>query len=192
MNILIDKETLQDVLLLASKFTTSRFTTTTHLQGVLIKNENNELHFISTNLNVFFHTKIKIKEKIKTNIIVDPKRIIEFLSFLPTGKVQLEIKEKNLLITKEKNKGVFPITEAVDFPELPKLEKEKKQIIKTDFLLKNLPQVLFSTSQDETRPALTGVNFLTQDQNLLMVSTDGFRLSLIKTTKDIEMPQTLI
>ena len=192
MNILIEKETLQEVLSLSSKFTTNRFTTTTQLQGVLIKGEEKELSFTSTDLNVFFHTKRKIKDKIKTSIIVDPKKVIEFLSFLPSGKINIEIKEKSLIITKEKNKGVFTIIQAADFPEPPNLEKEKKQTVKTDFLLKNLPNVLFSASQDETRPALTGVNFLTQDQNLLIVSTDGFRLSLVKTEKNIDVPQTII
>jgi len=192
MNILIEKEEIQNILVLANKFTTSRFTTTTHLQGVLIKGEEKELHFTSTDLNVYFHTKIKTKEKNKTNVVVEPKKIIEYLSLLSSGKIEIQINEKTLCIIKGKDKGVFPIISAADFPPVPKLEKEKRQAVKTEFLIKNLPLVLFSTSSDETRPALTAVNFLTQDQDLLLVSTDGFRLSLIKTTKDIDIPQTLI
>ena len=192
MNILIEKDELQDVLSLASKFTTSRFTTTTHLQGVLIKGEERLLHFTSTDLNVSFHTKIKVKENTKISIVVEPKKIIEYLSLLPSGKIEVEFKEKNMLIVKDKNRGIFPIMASADFPPVPKLDKEKKQSVKTDFLIKNLALVLFSASSDETRPALTAVNFLTQDQDLIMVSTDGFRLSLVKTAKDINIPQALI
>src|SRR3972149_380315 len=44
-------------------------------------------------------------------------------------------------------------------------------------LTKTLSQVLFSVARDDTRPILTGVLFLFDDQGLFLVSSDGFRLS---------------
>jgi DNA polymerase-3 subunit beta len=63
--------------------------------------------------------------------------------------------------------------------------------MKTEFLVQSLPLILFSASGDDTRPGLSGVNFLSNGE-LLIVSTDGFRLSLIKTKKDIRFPSMLI
>ena len=192
MNILIDKDTFHNAVSLASRFTINKFTTTTHLQGVLIKAEKKELHIIATDLNLYFHKKIKIKEGGTLRAVVEPRTLIEYLSFLPTGKINVEVKDNQFIVTKDKDKGVFPIIEVADFPMLPKTEKEKGQKISTSFFNKTLPQVLFSASTDDSRPVLTGINFLTQDNDLLMVSTDGFRLSLIKKSKDIEIPEILI
>src|SRR5690606_19485858 len=35
-------------------------------------------------------------------------------------------------------------------------------------------------SSDDSRPVLTGVNFVVSEDELIIVSTDGFRLSLLK------------
>lgn len=192
MNILIDKETLYEAVSLASRFTINKFTTTTHLQGVLIKTEKKELHIIATDLNAYFHKKIKIVESGPLRVVIEPRTLIEYLSFLPSGKIKIEVKNNQFIVTKDADKGVFPIIEVADYPPLPKTEKETGQKINVAFLNKTLPQVLFSASTDDSRPALTGINFLTQDNDLLMVSTDGFRLSLVRKNKDIEIPEVLI
>ncbi len=192
MKIVLDKDLFLENLSLAAKFTSTKLSTTTTLQGVLLKNKAGEMEISSTNLNSYFLTKIKTQEKQKTELLVEPKKIIEFLSFLPAGKITLTTDEKKLTITKEKTQGTFPVWETKDFPTPPVLEGEKEQTIKTDFLAKNLPFILFSTSPDETRPTLTGVNFLSQDEELTMVSTDGFRLSLIKTKNNHKLSPMLV
>src|SRR3990170_820860 len=95
-----------------------------------------------------------------------------------------------MFIKAEKTKGRFPLINAGDFPMPPKIE-EKTQKIKTEFLTRNLPLVLFSASADETRPALSGINFLTNEE-LVLVATDGFRLSLVKTKKEAKLPSVII
>jgi len=192
MKLILDKDVFLEKLSLASKFTTTKLSTTTTLQGVLLNNKDGELEMSSTNLNAYFHTKIKTQEKQKAEILVEPKKIIEFLSFLSPGKVALTAEEKKLTITKEKTQGTFSIWEAKDFPAPPALQGEKEQAIKTDFLTKNLPFILFSASPDETRPTLTGVNFISQDEELTMVSTDGFRLSLVKTKNSHRLSSMLV
>jgi DNA polymerase-3 subunit beta len=42
------------------------------------------------------------------------------------------------------------------------------------------------------RPVLTGVNFLVENDQILMVSTDGFRLSLLKIKKEIDIPSFIV
>lgn len=192
MKLILDKDFFLESLTLASKFTSTKLSTTTALQGVLLNNKDGEMEIRATNLNAYFRTKIKTPEKQKTELLIEPKKIIEFLSFLTPGKITLVLEEKKLTISKEKTHGTFPVWEAKDFPTQPTLEGEKEQTIKTEFLTKNLPFILFSTSPDETRPTLTGVNFLNQDEELTMVSTDGFRLSLIKTKNNQKLSSMLI
>jgi DNA polymerase-3 subunit beta len=191
MEISLQKDILLENLSYASHFTSSKLSSLIALQGIFVKNEKGILHFFSTNLSSYYHSSIKIEEKQDFEFVVEPKKIIEFVTLLSVGKIEVEIKEKQIIITQNKTRGEFPIIISKDFPLPPTIE-EKPQKIKTDFFLKNLPLILFSTSSDESRPVLTGVNLVSQEDSLLLVTTDGFRLSLLKLKKEIEFPSMII
>lgn len=192
MKITIDRDVFLQQLNIAIRFTSNKLSSLTSLQGVLIKKEKKEMVFVSTNLNMFYKGQIKGNAQGEFTIVVEPKKLSEFLSLLPTGEIELEVKDKKLTVRKEKTQGTFALFETTDFPTPPDLSKEKKQVVKTRFLFKNLPLVLFSASTDDTRPALTSVNFVSSDESLLIVSTDGFRLSLLKTKNDVRIPSMLV
>lgn len=191
MKIVLDKNTFNNALDLASKFSSGRISSIQSLQGVLIKGEKGLLHFYSSNLNSFFHTKIKSENEKDFSILIEPKKISEYLNYLPGSKIEIAVGEKQLVVNQEKTRGAFPIMNQADFPLPPEI-KEKKQTIKTAFLKASLPLILFSTAQDESRPTLTGVNFISGESQLTMVTTDGFRLSLIKTDKQTGWPSFIV
>ena len=99
----------------------------------------------------------------------------------------MEVKEKAIVITQGKIKGQFPLFSSQDFPFPQKYRRKTK--IKTSFLKKTLPFLFFTVSNDETRPVLTGINFVTNEENLQLVATDGFRLSLLTLKKTSPLPQ---
>lgn len=175
----IGKDALLEKMSLASKFTSDKLTTSSALQGILLKGENNILHFYSTNLSMYFHTSLPIAVEETFSLVLEPRKIIEFLQFLPTGNVTIEIKDKQLIISQQKTKGNFPYLVSEDFPMPPEIT-EKEQTFDAQFFTKSLPLVMFSASNDDARPVLTGVNFAVSEEELLMVATDGFRLSLMK------------
>ena len=49
-----------------------------------------------------------------------------------------------------------------------------------------------AASRDEARPALSGVNFVSSDGELVTVATDGFRLSLLKEKNTQKVPSMLV
>lgn len=191
MKLNIDKDVLLEKLNIANRFTSNRLSSVISLQGVLLDIEQGMIHIYTTNLNTYYHTQLPTKERGKARLVTEAKKITEFLSLLTPGEVGIEINDKKITIGKGKTKGSFPIMEAADFP-LPPVLKEKEEKIPTQKLTKNLPLLLFAASHDETRPALTGVNFISQDEELIMVSTDGFRLSLIKEKSDLKLPSMLV
>lgn len=191
MKITLKKENLYETLLLAYKFTSTKFSSSPTLQSIFIEIKDKNIHFYSTNLNSYFHTRVKIKEDGEVKVMFDPKKMIDFLNLLPVGEIELEITDKEINITQGKTKGSFPHTASEDFPR-PPIIKEKTQKIEAGYLTKNLPLVLFATSQDDGRPVLTGVNVVVADENLTLVATDGFRLSLLKLKQEISMSPALI
>lgn len=191
MKLIVQKQEILNKLSLASIFVSDKLSSSPILQGVYIKAEKNNLHFYASNLSSFFHTSLKAVVDKEITIVIEPKKLIEFINLLPAGKITIEATDKEVSVTYGKIRGSFPLLAASDFPLPPKIVS-KGQKIPTEFLTKNLPLVLFAASSDEARPALTGVNFQTTDDNLIMVSTDGFRLSMVKTKKQIDIPASII
>lgn len=191
MNFQITKETLLENLFLSSHFTTTKFASLSLLQGTLIKGEKKHLHFYSTNLNSFFHSSISVKNEEKFDCVVEPKKIIEFINLLSPGDIFLEITKKNIAVSQKKTKGTFPLMNKDEFPMPPEI-KEKEEKLDVSFLTNNLPLILFSSSTDVTRPQLTGVNIVSQKEDMVIASTDGFRLSLLRMKNDMNLPSMLI
>ena len=191
MKILLPKNEFLEKLEMASRFTSSKLSSATSLQGVCLIGEEKNINFYSTDLNYYYHSTLKNESNNKFKIIIEPKKIIEFLSLLPEVKIEIEIKEKAIVITQGKIKGQFPLFSDQDFPFPPK-NTEERQKIKTSFFKENLPFLFFAVSSDETRPVLTGVNFVTDDENLQLVATDGFRLSLLTIKKNLPFSSMII
>ncbi|MDH7475976.1 MAG: DNA polymerase III subunit beta [Microgenomates group bacterium] len=192
MRITVDGKRFLEKISLANRFTSYRLLSSSSLQGVLIKSEEKGIGFFSTNLNSYFVSFLELKNKKNDsfNIVVEPKKIIEFLSLLPPGEINIEITNNQVIINKEKTKGSFPLLEEKDFP-LPPKTKGKGQKIPASFF-KKIALVLFSSSSDISRPVLTGVNFVSQEEETKIVTTDGFRLSLLKTKRQEVFPQAII
>lgn len=186
----VNKEEFLRKFALAVRFSSNKLSSLPILQGIFLRGEKNRLHLYSSNLNSFFHTVIKTEIDKDDEFIIEAKKVVEFINLLPEGKLKIEKKEKEINIETEKVKGAFPLLEGSDFPLPPKME-EKKIEINPDFFTKNLPLILFSASSDEARPALSGINLVTDDA-FLMVATDGFRLSLVKTNKKYNLPSIII
>jgi DNA polymerase-3 subunit beta len=187
----IPKSVFQEKLFLASRFVLSKISSIPSLQGGMIKINKNKIEIISTNLNEFFYTNIKITSEKEESFVIDIKKIVEFVSFLPSEKIMIQTRKNDLIIESEKTKASFPFISSTDFPSLPKIEgKESK--FSNDFLKNKLPLVLFAAAKDETRPVLTGINFLNKDNQQYVVATDGFRLSLVSEAKKEDFPSALV
>jgi len=191
MTVTIDKDIFVENLSLATKFTSTRSITTQALQGVCLEFEKGKLHIYSTNLNSFFHTQIPVKGEVEQRLVIEPRRIIEFLSLLSPGEVELGVEKNKIVCRQTKTKGVFEVSDAADFPQPPVVEEEPKSIPVAQ-LERQVPFVAFSASRDETRPALTAINFDQKENSQVMVSTDGFRLSLVPLKKNILNASALV
>lgn len=183
MKSMAQRALLLEKLVTSSRFTAGRIGLNEALQGVLLKGDKENLHIYSTNLSSYYHAVIPFKAESEIRAVVDTKKIIEFISLLDGEQVEAEFERNQIRFTQGKTTGTFPFVNQEDFP-LPPEVKEKGQTIKSSFFLKYIPLVLFSASKDESRPALNGVNFVDMDTEMGIVSTDGFRLSLLKTKKE--------
>jgi DNA polymerase-3 subunit beta len=189
----VKKNEVLEKLNLASRFLQSRLSTS-FPSGVLFKIKDKQLYLISSNLSSFYQGQINLEEKVKKELsfIIEPRDVIDFINLLTDPRISFLIDEKKIVIKDERNQGVFQRLVIDDYP-FPSPKGIKKQKIDAKKWEKIFPMVIFSASSDESRPVLTGVYFNSNnDENLDLVATDGFRLSLYREKKEIDIPSLII
>jgi len=191
MKISIKKSVFLEKINTATRFTSHKIGTPQALQGIYIKCEKGKMDIYSTNLSYYFHTSLLIETDGSVSMLIDPKKIAEFLNLLEQEDVMIETGEKQIIISQGKTRGAFSLFQAEDFPLPPKINT-KEVVVEKEFFRKNIPLVLFSSSKDDSRPVLSGINFIESDEGLTIVSTDGFRLSLLKLSNKDQIKSMLI
>lgn len=143
---------------------------------------NDGLYLMSTDNEVAIKTFIP-KDKIENidvcgEIVVSGKYIYEIIKKLPNEIINIEeVMESKLYINTSNSSFNLNCNNASDFPMLD-LEDNKNPIIISKKMFKSIiNQTLFATSTQESRPALTGLNFKIEGDTLECVATDSYRLA---------------
>jgi len=156
------------------------------LSNVLIEAENNKVRLVSTDLDVGIISTFTSETEEPGAITVPAKRFSDIIKELPDEDILITTMKNNTMSIKC-GKCFFKILglPKEDFPKLPDFEEDPHTIMDQGVLKKMLSMTCFSMSHDETRYVLNGALFLFKAGQLIIVTTDGKRLSLIKkeTTK---------
>ncbi len=184
MKVTISNTQLKDVLATASRFSVSRTSSLSSLQGGLLRAKDGGVEVVATNLNDFYHTKLKATVVEEGEGVCDIRHMVDFLNYLKPGDVTLSSTANAFIIEAEKTKGTFPFISATDYPTVPQFDGETIEF--TEKSLEQLKLVLFAASKDQARPVLTGINFSQQNKVFYMSATDGFRLSLVSDANEKE------
>jgi DNA polymerase-3 subunit beta len=80
---------------------------------------------------------------------------------------------------------------AEDFPTLPSPSPETRVSVPAEAFVETINRVVRSASRDETRPVLTGVLMSASGQELRMVATDSYRLSVKETALESPLSGSL-
>ena len=67
--------------------------------------------------------------------------------------------------------------DADNYPHLPVIDTQNQMKLPVHLLTKIISETGFAVSMHESRPILTGVHFILENQKLLAVATDSHRLS---------------
>ena len=108
-----------------------------------------------------------------------PARILlDTLKNLPEQPVTFSIDESTYSIEIISDNGRYKLSgeNATDFPKVPSVSNDFTAEISTEVLARAINNTIFATSNDELRPAMTGVYVNLGDKNSTFVATDGHRL----------------
>ncbi len=188
MKIKVSQEKLSKALNNVSRIAVGKVTLPI-LNNVLIRVDKKKVSLITTNLDLAIIDYLPVSSSEDGVITVPAKLIAEFINNLPKGEtIEFSAKDTKLTISAGKYSSVINGALADDFPEIPEINEKNAVIYKitTDEFKNSLNQVLIASSNDLTRPALTGVFFNTNDNTLAIAATDGYRLAEKKLIEKVE------
>lgn len=189
MELIVTQEKLNKALSAVSRIASTK-TQLPILSNILLRTDGNRLLVASTNLEIAITEYIGVKI-IKPGSITIPARLMtEFISSLPKELVELKVVNDNLHIKSGSYSSIINGFIADDFPELPTINENSsiQYSINIDDFKQSVSQTIITTSNDSTRPILTGVYWHSHEGQLYLASTDGYRLSerrLVETKSDV-------
>jgi DNA polymerase-3 subunit beta len=163
------------------------------LQGILIETVDNKIKLTGNDLNIGIECIIDANVEQEGSIVITSKLFGELVRKLPASNVKFEIKDNNVVnISCEKSKYTLIGQSSLEFPALPDIEEMMTCDIESDLLRNMIRQTTFATSQDESRPILTGALIEIENSNISMVAIDGFRLAIRKALIETELNHKVV
>lgn len=147
------------------------------LNNILIKAHNNSIELISTNLEIGIIHKLRGKVEEEGEFTVDAKIITDYVNFLPSENVEIEEIDGELKIECENYKTKMKGDSSKEFPLIPTVDQSNYYSCGVSDLKKALNNVVFAVSNSENRIELSGVMFDFDDNKLILVATDSYRLA---------------
>jgi DNA polymerase-3 subunit beta len=160
------------------------------LENFLFEIKDSKLTVTASDLQTSMITEIDVEAKEDGNIAVPAKILIETLKNLPEQPVTFSIDKETYSIEISSDNGRYKLAgeNATDFPKIPVVTNATTVDMSTEVLSNAINNTIFATSNDELRPAMTGVYINLSDTNVTFVATDGHRLIRYRRV-DIASPE---
>jgi DNA polymerase-3 subunit beta len=125
--------------------------------------------------------------------VLPARLLLEVVRSLPGDTATLELRphEQDVELISGPAKFHLRTLRSEDFPALPSPDTDTRITLPTRAFVDTALQVSRSASKDETRPVLTGVLISAGGQELTMVATDSYRLSIKHTALDTPLEGTI-
>lgn len=148
------------------------------LENFLFEIDKSLLTVTASDLQTSMITEVNVESKERGNIAVPARILLDTLKNLPDQPVTFSIDESTYSIELSSDNGRYKLSgeNATDFPKVPSVSNDFSASISSDVLARAISNTIFATSNDELRPAMTGVYVNLGDKSTTFVSTDGHRL----------------
>ena len=148
------------------------------LEDFLFTIANNQLRIAATDLETSITTEIEVMSDADGSIAVPAKILLETLKALPQQPITFNINTENFGIEITSAYGKYKLAgeDGQDFPNLPQPESVDSLKIPGAALEHGISKTIFAASNDELRPAMTGVYFQVDFDKLILVATDAHKL----------------
>ncbi len=148
------------------------------LENFLFELEKGRLTVTASDLQTSMITELQVESKERGSIAVPARILLETLKNLPEQPITISIDDATFSVEIISDNGRYKLAgeNATDFPKVPEVRNDFSAEISSEVLARAINNTIFATSNDELRPAMTGVYVNLNEKNATFVSTDGHRL----------------
>ncbi|MBV6647491.1 MAG: DNA polymerase III subunit beta [Cyclobacteriaceae bacterium] len=148
------------------------------LENFLFEISDGTLSVTASDLQTSMMTELEVESKEDGSIAIPAKILLETLRNLPEQPVTFSIDDGTYSIEISSDNGRYKLSgeNATDFPKIPSVSDGYSVNISSDVLARAINNTIFATSNDELRPAMTGVYIKLDETNTTFVATDSHRL----------------
>ncbi|MEO8637934.1 MAG: DNA polymerase III subunit beta [Candidatus Taylorbacteria bacterium] len=165
------------------------------LKCILLEVKDNNLILKSTNLDLGVEITFPVKTEEEGVVAVPGSVLNNFIQNLDNYKsIKLESAEGNLKVWTENNSTVIKSLPHEDFPTIPVVSLSKVFKMNAKDIVRGLKSVWYSSGTSSMKPELSSVYIYHNDENVVFVATDSFRLAekRVKVKKIPDFTQILI
>lgn len=160
------------------------------LEDFLFEIEKNKLTVVATDLETVMKVHLDIEAKDSGKVCIPAKILIDSLKNIPEQPLTFTI-DKNFGVEITSDNGKYKVMgeNPDNFPKEPSADDANSFTMTSSALVTSINKTLFAVSNDDLRPAMTGVFFELDKKGLNFVATDAHRLVKYKRT-DIACPKS--
>jgi len=160
------------------------------LEDFLFEVEKGRLTVVATDLETVMKVQLDVEAKDSGRVCIPSKILMDSLKNLPDQPLTFNI-DKNFSVEITSDNGKYKVMgeNPDNFPKEPAADDTTSFKISSSALVHAINKTLFAVSNDDLRPAMTGVFFELDKKGLQFVSTDAHRLVRYKR-KDVICPKT--
>jgi DNA polymerase-3 subunit beta len=159
------------------------------LEDFLFEITDKKLNIVATDLETVMRVQMEVESKINGRVCIPSKILLESLKNMAEQPLTFSI-DKNFAVEITSDNGKYKVMgeNPDNFPKEPVANDTNSFTMSSTALITAINKTLFAVSNDDLRPAMTGVFFELSNNSAQFVSTDAHRLMLYKRT-DVSCPQ---
>lgn len=148
------------------------------LEDYLFEIDHDCLIVTASDLQTSISASLKIKSDAQISIAIPARILLDTVKNLPEQIIKIAINPNSYAISIESDNGHYKLAgeSANDFPKLPSLNDGIHLQVEVETLKNILQKTMFATSNDELKPAMSGVYMELSHNMATFVATNGHRL----------------
>lgn len=160
------------------------------LEDFLFEVEKNKLSVVATDLETVMRIQMDIEAKDTGKVCIPAKILLDSLKNIPDQPLTFNI-DKNFGIELTSDNGKYKVMgeNPDNFPKEPSADETTTFNTTASALITAINKTLFAVSNDDLRPAMTGVFFELDKKGMQTVATDAHRLVKYRR-KDVSCPKS--
>jgi DNA polymerase-3 subunit beta len=163
------------------------------LSGVMIAATDSGAELRATDMEIGLSVPLAAEVIAPGSAVLPARLLLDVARALAGERLTMELRASEQDVQLVSGASTFNLRtlRAEDFPTLPTPNEQTRVALPPEAFVQTVSRVARSASRDETRPVLTGILMSASGQELRMVATDSYRLSVKETALELPLEGSL-